>query len=306
MGDDMRVGIPRALLYHKYKYLWGKFFEELEIPVLYSPVTTKKTLKDGIKNSIDESCLSSKIFMGHVSSLIGKCDYILIPRICNFGKKEDVCVKFNALYDNVKIVFKNCKLITYDVDVTSGKKEKTGFIEMGMQLGKSYTDSKIAYIKALKYSMYKHEEDIKNQINRIEKSTRKKVLLVAHPYNAFDPMIGENVKDILNKLNIDVFDAELVPYDKAIKLSKNLSKDLYWTYSKVLIGGILYYRQKMDGLVFLSTFPCGLDSITNELVMRKLPNIPKINIIFDEQTGSAGLQTRLESFADILNGDKYV
>ena len=301
----MKVGIPRALLYYKYKYLWKKFFEELEIPVIYSPITTKKTLKDGIKNSIDESCLSSKIFMGHVSSLLGKCDYILVPRICNFGKKEDVCVKFNALYDNVKSVFKTDNLITYDVDVTSGKSEKNGFIEMGMQLGKSYTESKQAYIKALKYAEEMHDVDIKKQIDKIEASTRKKILLVAHPYNAFDPMIGENVKEILDKLNIDVFDAEVVPYQKAIKLSKNLSHDLYWTYSKVLMESILYYRQKVDGVIFLSTFPCGLDSIANELVIRKLPNIPKINIIFDEQTGSAGLQTRLESFADILNGDKY-
>lgn len=300
----MRIGIPRALLYYKYKYLWEKFFEELEIETIYSPITTKRTMKDGIKKSIDESCLSSKIFIGHVSSLIGKCDYILVPRICNFGKKEDVCVKFNALYDNVKAIFKDAKLITYDVDVTSGRTERNGFIEMGMQLGKSYTDSKLAYLKALRYSQQMHENDVENQIKKISESKNKKVLLVAHPYNAFDPMVGENVKNILNKMDIDIFDAELVPYDKAVKLSKNLTKDLYWTYSKILIGSILYYKQKMDGIIFLSTFPCGLDSITNDLIMRKLPNTKKINIIIDEQSGNAGLQTRLESFADILNENK--
>lgn len=300
----MRIGIPRALLYYKYKYLWEKFFEELGIETIYSPTTTKKTMKDGIKKSIDESCLSSKIFIGHVSSLVGKCDYILVPRICNFGKKEDVCVKFNALYDNVKAIFKEVKLITYDVDVTSGRTERNGFIEMGMQLGKSYSDSKLAYLKALRYSQKMHENDVENQIKKISESKNKKVLLVAHPYNAFDPMVGENVRSILNKMNIDVFDAELVPYDKAIKLSKNLTKDLYWTYSKILIGSILYYKQKMDGIIFLSTFPCGLDSITNDLIMRKLPNTKKINIIIDEQSGNAGLQTRLESFVDILNESK--
>lgn len=301
----MKIGIPRALLYYKYKYLWEKFFEELEITLVYSPTTTKKILKDGIKHSIDESCLSSKIFMGHVASLIGKCDYILVPRICNFGKKEDVCVKFNALYDNVKSVFKNCKLITYDVDVAFNKKEQAGFIEMGMKLGKSYTDSKRAYKKALKYSNEVHDRLVNEQIERLEKSNKRKVLLVSHPYNSFDPIIGENIKNILKNLNIDVFDAELVPKQQAIRLSKNLTKDLYWTYSKILVGSIIYYRQKIDGLIFLSTFPCGVDSITNELVIRKLPNIPKIKIIYDEQSGEAGLQTRLESFADILNGDKY-
>ena len=299
------IGIPRALLYYKYKYLWDKFFSELNIPVVYSSETTKKTIKDGIKYSIDEACLSSKIYMGHVFSLIGKCDYILVPRICNFGKKEDVCVKFNALYDDVKSTFKNSKLITYDVDVTNHKKEKNSFIEMGMNLGKSYTECFNAYDIALKYSKEMHEKDIANQINEMSISINKKVLLVSHPYNSFDPMIGETIKKILSEYNIDVFDAEIVDYNKAIKLSKKLSHDLYWTYSKILIGSILYYKDKVDGILFLSTFPCGLDSITNELVSRKINDIPKINIIFDEQGGLAGLQTRLESFADVLKGEKY-
>ena len=44
----------------------------------------------GKKYSIDESCLSSKIYLGHVASLKNKCDYILIPRIDNYGKNEKV------------------------------------------------------------------------------------------------------------------------------------------------------------------------------------------------------------------------
>lgn len=301
----MEIGIPKALLYYKYKYLWEKFFEELDIPVIYSEDTTKKTIKDGIKYSIDEACLSSKIFMGHIYSLIGKCDYILVPRICNFGKKEDVCVKFNALYDDVASTFKNIKLITYDVDVLNKRDEKQGFIEMGMSLGKSYIASSKAYKNAVKYSTKMKKQDLNIQLEKIYKSSKKKVLLVSHPYNAFDPLVGGNIKKILQEYDIDIIDAEVVDYNKAIKLSKKLSKDLYWTYSKILIGSILYYKDKIDGIIFLSTFPCGLDSITNELVSRKITNIPKINIIYDEQSGLAGLQTRLESFSDVLNGEKY-
>lgn len=76
----MTIGIPRAMLYYRYKTLWETFFRQLGCDVIISGQTNKKILNDGIKYSIDESCLPSKIFMGHVYSLIGKCDYILVPR----------------------------------------------------------------------------------------------------------------------------------------------------------------------------------------------------------------------------------
>ena len=40
--------------------------------------------------------------------------------------------------------------------------------------------------------------------------------------------------------------------------------------------------------------------LVNELAIRKLEDIPCINIILDESTALAGLQTRLESFVDII------
>ena len=50
----------------------------------------------------------------------------------------------------------------------------------------------------------------------------------------------------------------------------------------------------------LSSFPCGPDSLVNELAIRKLDDIPSIKITVDESTATSGLITRLESFVDIL------
>ena len=76
-----------------------------------------KILEDGINFSIDECCLSSKIYIGHVYYLIGKVDYILVPRFCSFGSRELVCTKFNAMYDIIRNTFDNVKLIHYNIDV---------------------------------------------------------------------------------------------------------------------------------------------------------------------------------------------
>lgn len=82
----MKIGIPRALLYYRYHVLWNTFFQELGIETVISPHTNKTLMDAGSHYAIDENCLSSKLFFGHVSALEGKCDAVFVPRIANYGK----------------------------------------------------------------------------------------------------------------------------------------------------------------------------------------------------------------------------
>ena len=58
-------------------------------------------------------------------------------------------------------------------------------------------------------------------------------------------------------------------------------------------------KEKIDGIVFLTAFPCGLDSLVNELVMRKIDK-PYLNLVIDDLDSLAGMETRIESFVDII------
>ncbi len=40
--------------------------------------------------------------------------------------------------------------------------------------------------------------------------------------------------------------------------------------------------------------------MTNDMLVRLVKDVPILTIILDNQSGSAGLETRLESFVDIL------
>ena len=121
----MKIGIPRALLYHQYGRMWETFLEDLDCQVILSPETTKDLLTRGELLSIDEACLSSKIFMGHAEWLIGRCDCIFVPRIANFGEDGIMCTKFEALYDLVANTFREQKpsLLDCEIDEKQGKKE---------------------------------------------------------------------------------------------------------------------------------------------------------------------------------------
>ena len=59
------IGIPKAFLYYRYNILWKTFFENLGCKIIVSKDTTKETIEIGKNYSIDESCLSSKIYIGH-------------------------------------------------------------------------------------------------------------------------------------------------------------------------------------------------------------------------------------------------
>lgn len=293
------IGIPKAFLYYRHKILWKNYFTYLGYKVIINNDTTKETIDLGKKYSIDESCLSSKIYLGHVASLQDKCDYILIPRICNYGKGENVCVKFNANYDIVKNLFPNTKILEYNIEYTKFSSEFLSLTKLGLKLNKNIFKVILSYIKAKNKEINYNKSKITKQ-KKILTSSKQKILLVAHPYNIYDNYIGTPIIKKLKELNIDIIYADNLDKKIAKKYAKKLSPTLYWTYSKELIGAIGYYMKYIDGIIFLTTFPCGPDSLVNELMIRKLNNIPTLNIIIDELTGEAGIDTRLESFIDIL------
>lgn len=306
MANKIKIGFPRAFLYYHYKYLWEAFFKELGCEIIVSPETNKKILKDGIDSSIDECCLSSKIYMGHIKWLIGKADYILIPRIASYSKKDDVCTKFNAMYDIVKSTFNDVDVLDYNIDVKRRRSEFMAFMKMGSILKKKKVIILKAYLKAKKENRKQEKLESSKQELIIKTTDKLKILIVSHPYNTYDKLLGQSVINYLKSLNVEPIYSDKVDKKISSEKSKVISKTLYWIYNKRLIGSIEYYKDKIDGILFLSTFPCGPDSLVTELCLRKIKNIPMTNIVLDELQGEAGLQTRIESFIDIINEKKKI
>ena len=55
----------------------------------------------------------------------------------------------------------------------------------------------------------------------------------------------------------------------------------------------------LKGIIFFSSFPCALDSLVNEYIIRKIDK-PYLNIIIDNIDSLTGIETRIESFMDIV------
>ena len=300
-SSPVTVGIPRAMLYYRYEILWKNFFSALGVKCIISPQTNKEIIREGTAASIDESCLSTKIFMGHVKYLIGKCDCILIPRVSSFGLKRNMCTKFEALYDIASNAFRQSgqRFISYNIDYLKNLTEEKAFVSLGEELGFSKKEALASY-KAAK----KAESDyLKNQARAQEAALKKdglKILIVSHSYVEMDPYIGKPVVSYLKKMGTVPVYADLFDRKDALKQSPKVSPTLKWEFSREAVGTIALYKNRIDGIVLMSAFPCGPDSMVNELIIRKFRGIPILNIVLDDQDGTAGLETRLESFIDIL------
>ena len=295
------IGLPRALLYYRCQVLWKSFFDALGVPVVVSPPTDREILEGGTALAIDEACLSLKIFLGHVQALVGRCDYILVPRLSNFGRHRNMCTRFEALPDLTRSVFRTSgqKFLSYDVDVLEKKEEEAAFLAMGQTLGRPVRAVRLAYRQARKAEASHRRARIKEQEAAL-KGPGMKILVAAHSYVLEDPYVGRTVTRFLERAGVQVLRADLIDQDAALDCGRELSSTCKWEMSRELLGGIVRYEETADGILLLSAFPCGPDSMVNELIARRVKGVPLLNLVLDAQTGAAGVETRLESFIDII------
>jgi predicted nucleotide-binding protein (sugar kinase/HSP70/actin superfamily) len=295
-----KIGLPRALLYHKYAPMWTTFFRLLGCPTVASPNTNRQILDKGIQYAIDENCLAVKIFLGHVHYLLDKVDYVFIPHIVSLHPAETVCVKLLALADIVRNTFCDARVLEYDVDAARGEDEITGLTRLGLQLKRDRRMVKQAVEQAHAALEAHNRAALDNQTRALQAQAECRVLLVSHAYITDDALMGKRVIQILRDLGVEIVHADVVALGPARELSLHLSTDCYWTYSKELLGGIETYRQAVDGIVFLMAFPCGPDALVVTLCQHVIHDKPLCVLNMDELQGDAGLKTRLESFVDIL------
>ena len=295
------VGIPRAMLYYRYHALWRTFFRELGIEVLVSEPTDREILERGTALAIDEACLSLKIYLGHAAALADRCGCILVPRVSNFGWHRNMCTRFEAMPDLVRNVFRDrqVQVLSYDVDVLLKKDEEDAFVDMGLQLGRSGREAKRAYKLAKKAEAAHHRAVVQKQ-EALCRQEGMKILIAAHSYVAEDPCLGRTVTDYLKKAGVVPLRADLTDREAAVKRSRELSPTCKWEPNREILGGILLREEDADGLILLSAFPCGPDAMVNEIIARRVKGMPVLNLVLDSQSGTAGVETRLESFIDII------
>ena len=296
-----KIGIPRALLNHKFLPLWQTFFESLGLDTVISPPTTRKILEDGIRHTIDEACVPVKAFSGHCLYLCDKVDLLFVPHMASVEKGSFICCKFLGLPD----IIRNCipdvpEIVTVDIDLNRKSWRRSMF-----ELGWNFTKNPIMLERAYQMAQNaQRESDFHHNSSKL--NGKLSIGLVAHSYNIYDTYVNMDIIQKIEGLGAVVLTPDMFPSKIIRRAGRDFSGEVYWTYGREIVGAASYLSGgKADGIILLTSFGCGPDSLLCELVIRRLKHkIPIMQLVFDEETGEAGIMTRLESFVDMVRRTK--
>ncbi|WP_315122286.1 acyl-CoA dehydratase activase-related protein [uncultured Clostridium sp.] len=299
-----KVGIPRALLYYEYYPLWVCFFKELGVEVIISNPTNKEILDEGTRNAVDEACIPVKLFHGHVLSLKNKVDYIFIPRLKSIENGEFICPKFCGLPEMIKYSLKDLPpIIDTEIDFLKSKRSLKSII---LEIGKYFCSDEKQIMKAYHKALINYENHKKLlKIRENLKHKKKNVLILGHPYHLYDTYLNMGIIEKIKDAGINILTPEMIDESDINEQANTFEDELYWTFARKLVGSTLHAlnTKEVDGIIYISTFACGIDSVVVDIVQkvtRDQSDIPFMLLTLDEHSGEAGVDTRIEAFVDMI------
>jgi predicted nucleotide-binding protein (sugar kinase/HSP70/actin superfamily) len=322
MEEKGYIGIPKALMFYRYSPLWQTFFEELGWKVIVSDGLGKM----GRIVYFEDSCLPMKLLVTHAIHLKGRVDHIFIPRLVSLHRTYIMCPKFRGVPDIVRLATEgNVSIIDETIDLRiRGNSLLQSFSKIGEKLGASRKESKRAFFKA-EQSFSIFQKEWIDRVNRLPsrqlfqleiptpsegKRGPLRVALIGHPYNLFDIDINKDILMLAKSLGMEILTSDLLSEGEIDQQISGLSKEIYWSSGREIVGSLFHFLvDGVDGVVFLTSFKCGIDALLQEFIKRRLKvrggaSIPLLVLSFDEHTGREGLTTRLEAFRDVMEQRK--
>lgn len=327
MIKEKIIGIPRAMSYYNYFPFWYGFFNKLGFDIILSDATTKKTMSDGAGLVVTETCLPIKVYVGHVINLIEKgVKNIFVPSIQSIAPKIYNCSKIRGLPDLIRNVVKGDFNI---IEATLDKSEKNNnLIDFLTEIALQFDIKDINVIKEAQNAGFvvqnnfnvmvqnglDFDEALKNaKMGTVTIPPKKEdkpisVAVIGHGYNIYDKRACMDIFKKLDKMEVRTYNAYQLTIEQLKGGMNSLNSTLYWANQHEMTGcaGHYFQDEKIDGIITITAFGCGPDSLMLEDIKRKAKNYskPLLNLTIDEHTGEAGFVTRIEAFCDMLYRNK--
>lgn len=323
----IKVGIPRSLLYYQYFPMWKAFFQEMGAEVVVSPPTTQAMLTAGSGRVIADTCLPVKAYLGHVISLVDKCDLIFIPAVRSVEKKVYNCSKFLGLPDmTAAVIPESPPILDIDIDINRGRGE---LYRQVYKLGRHFSQNPVKIRRAALAAWQSHldfrkmmAEEKLTPLAALERTgggspaetavssgtvtePRATIAVIGHSYLVYDEFINHRLIHRLEQAGHRVLTPEMVKAEELKAAINGITGGSYWTYEEEVVGaGGYYLENEADGIIGIMAFGCGPDSLMMDMVRRQAARpgaTPFMCLTIEEHTAEAGVITRLEAFTDMIH-----
>jgi len=309
-------------MFYRYFPFWKTFFEELGWCVETS---------EGVRQKekivyFEDSCLPMKLLVTHAVQLREKVDHLFIPRLVSIDRTYIMCPKFRGAPDIVRLATeRKVSVIDETIDLRKGEGSLfQSFLKIGKKLGASKQESKNAFRRG-EDSFSRFRKGWMDRINRLPtgqlfdlniptppegKNAPLRIAIIGHPYNLFDIDIGKDLLSLVKGMGMEIVTSDILSEKEIDHEVSGLSKEIYWSSGREIVGSLFHFLSGgVDGVVFLTSFKCGIDALLQEFIKRRLKvrggsSLPLLILSLDEHTGREGLTTRLEAFRDVIEQRK--
>lgn len=315
------VAVPRAMSYYYLYPFFKTLLFDLGADTILSRPTTKATLQEMSACPADEPCVAVKLYFAHVKQLLEEdCNFIFLPKLISIEKGNFLCPKFTGIPDMVRNTFDMEERILYPrIDVTNSHHMMADISDIAKRLGAKKVNIPEVIEHAWKvqkdvnrfsvdnqltveetYSIFEEKNIDKYKIKKRETYTST-LGVIGHPYVLYEWISHDLIQRFRQYGR--VVTPEMV--DK--RYVKSQLKNIYeghklWSIEAQMLGAALHLMKNrlVDRLVLVGLFECGPESIIETYIEEEADKlkIPLLKLFLDDQTGEAGLITRIEAFMD--------
>ena len=308
------VGVPFALMIHKFFPMANAFFTSLGFNVVLTDPTSEETIRLAQQTAQGETCYPVKLIYGHIQQLIDqKVDYIFLPSIHTM-KHEKSRVKHNygcvymqtaavSIAKALDIESKGITLLSPVFDLDFGQEAMaTAMLGLGKVLG----IPKPLCAKALlsgAMAVRRHTAAVEKQGKALLATLKpedKILVLITRNYGVSDPILNMGIPELLLERGYKVITLSHLP-GHALDIADEY-ENLYYPFGQhILSGAKLIAHHPNLYAVYLTNHGCGPDTMLSHLFKQEMGDKPYLQIEVDEHFSNVGVITRIEAFLNSLN-----
>jgi predicted nucleotide-binding protein (sugar kinase/HSP70/actin superfamily) len=229
---------------------------------------------------------------------------IFIPRYVSLGPDEITCPKFCSLPDIINLCINSkTDVIEVTLDFKNGlEKTYESLKPLAIRLGESEENVRSAFRRAVSNRMKVEMEAASLEISPLTPS----IALLGHPYLTDDTFLSMDISAKLRQKGYEVLTPARLAHNEIKERAYPYKDRQFYSIGMDNIGSAYTYAMLpcLKGIVYITPFACGIDSLVTEFIERRLKvfgkDIPYMKLTVDEHTGEAGFDTRLEAFMDML------
>ena len=309
----LTVGLPRSMSLYDLLPFWYRYFTELGIQTVVSPVTNPKIAAAGLEMALAQPCYPIQVAHGHVARLLEMgVDYVLAAQPARrrdrtrqllhralLPLEPDAAVRAAIGAPDSRRTATRCwsRSFTFNSAASTSRKACTPACGAWASAGAANDRAVDAAYAAQRDFQSRLLEAGRQALETLDHLGEPGVLLVGRGYNIYDRSIN---CDIPRKLR-HRYGANVIPIDFLVtgrESIADLHPNMYWTSGqKILAAARIASTRPNLHVIYLSNFKCGPDSYIKHFT-REAAGAPLLVLQFDGHGNDAGYMTRCEAYLD--------